>query len=210
MPLLSKLSLRLKSEPSSKRWSSSPFKSGTHTHTYSASLWHEISRKDKNRSEEGKIPTLIFSALPSTPSPSDMKHYKCKLCHCGFHNKSHLNRHLESVHKDARPYPCPFPNCDSSFKRRDNMVQHMLTHKGKRKAPLSLCARPPDTQLLPPPLELRPTLPARHLQAVFDRGTIQSEYVILPQPTLAPLSPTLFEMDAEMRKRLDRSLDLFR
>ena len=51
--------------------------------------------------------------------------FKCNLCTEEFVNKSNLNCHVNSSHKELTPYSCP--RCYKGFARKDNMKRHLAT-----------------------------------------------------------------------------------
>ena len=51
--------------------------------------------------------------------------FKCNLCTEEFVNKSNLNRHVNSSHKELTPYSCP--RCCKGFARKDNMKRNLGT-----------------------------------------------------------------------------------
>ncbi|KAF8602315.1 hypothetical protein BDV93DRAFT_444416, partial [Ceratobasidium sp. AG-I] len=68
-----------------------------------------------NTAGEGDILTRMFA---------------CTVDGCGkcFHRGEHLKRHIRSIHTNERPHSCPEPDCQKTFSRHDNLIQHMKTH----------------------------------------------------------------------------------
>ena len=46
---------------------------------------------------------------------------------------------LEEVKKGLRPFRCPWPSCESAFKKKHHLRQHYCIHTGERKYQCSYC-----------------------------------------------------------------------
>ena len=49
---------------------------------------------------------------------------RCELCGKNFTKQSRLTAHIDSIHNNIRPFPCP--HCDKAFKARLHLENHML------------------------------------------------------------------------------------
>jgi len=56
-----------------------------------------------------------------------------------FANKANLQRHVENVHENHRPYPCPFTECSKAFKQPGHLQDHLATHAPVRTSLPSAC-----------------------------------------------------------------------
>lgn len=57
----------------------------------------------------------------------DKEIYICKICSKPFPSKSRAKRHY-ITHTDYKPFKCGNVNCNKTFSRRDNMLQHERMH----------------------------------------------------------------------------------
>ena len=60
------------------------------------------------------------------------KRFPCKHAGCSqtFSTSGHLSRHMK-IHSGEKPHVCFIQNCQSSFARKDNMMQHFAAHRKK-------------------------------------------------------------------------------
>ncbi|XP_076094611.1 uncharacterized protein LOC143065128 [Mytilus galloprovincialis] len=61
--------------------------------------------------------------------PEEQQTFQCTLCSYKSIRKEHLVRHVNNVHTDHRPFLCDI--CGQSFKRKDALSQHKITHVDK-------------------------------------------------------------------------------
>jgi len=72
----------------------------------------------------------IMLALQHFEEKNEEPHtYHCSLCTYKSIRKEHLVRHINNVHTDHRPFLCDI--CGQSFKRKDALSQHKITHVDK-------------------------------------------------------------------------------
>lgn len=57
-----------------------------------------------------------------------MKRHKCKICGEGFRYPREVRRHHSDIHEPGETHDCPIPECDRTFKRKDNMLRHQRKH----------------------------------------------------------------------------------
>ena len=52
----------------------------------------------------------------------------CELCHHSFSTKGNLKNHISTIHKNIRPFKCPYENCDKSYSNKSRLDVHIRTH----------------------------------------------------------------------------------
>jgi len=50
-----------------------------------------------------------------------------------------LKIHIKNVHCDDRPFRCDHKGCDSAFKQKENLKEHMLRHTQKKNFVCLVC-----------------------------------------------------------------------
>ena len=64
--------------------------------------------------------------------------FKCNDCNGGFPSRSHLNRHVESVHREMKPFECNI--CTTSFLKKGGLKRHIESvHDGKKLSKCNIC-----------------------------------------------------------------------
>ena len=53
------------------------------------------------------------------------KPYECNNCSAAFPTKSHLNKHIASVHEEKKPFQCS--TCDFSFSEKGKLKRHIAS-----------------------------------------------------------------------------------
>ena len=70
------------------------------------------------------------------------KPFKCEHCEKAFALRSDLARHVSTRHRVGQPeFRCTFKRCDTPFKRKDNLLQHMRDVHGKQNREADLVSR---------------------------------------------------------------------
>lgn len=61
----------------------------------------------------------------------------CELCDRTFAKLKYLRKHIRELHENATPFVCL--TCSKRFKRKANLVEHELIHKGEYLAKCNIC-----------------------------------------------------------------------
>jgi hypothetical protein len=77
---------------------------------------------------DGSLDALV-AATSTEDKENHLPRHVCGQPGCGkvFPSKSRLQRHMV-IHTGAKPFSCLYPDCERTFSRRDNMLQHYRTH----------------------------------------------------------------------------------
>lgn len=68
-----------------------------------------------------------------------IKDYHCDQCPSAFTTGTELKIHIKNVHCDERPFKCDHKGCDSAFKQKENLKEHMLRHTQKKNFVCVVC-----------------------------------------------------------------------
>lgn len=68
-----------------------------------------------------------------------IKDYHCDQCPSAFTTGTELKIHIKNVHCDERPFKCEHKGCDSAFKQKENLKEHMLRHTQKKNFVCVVC-----------------------------------------------------------------------
>lgn len=68
-----------------------------------------------------------------------IKDYHCDQCPSAFTTGTELKIHIKNVHCDERPFRCEHKGCDSAFKQKENLKEHMLRHTQKKNYVCVVC-----------------------------------------------------------------------
>lgn len=68
-----------------------------------------------------------------------IKDYHCDQCPSAFTTGTELKIHIKNVHCEERPFKCEHKGCDSAFKQKENLKEHMLRHTQKKNFVCVVC-----------------------------------------------------------------------
>lgn len=68
-----------------------------------------------------------------------IKDYHCDQCPSAFTTGTELKIHIKNVHCEERPFKCDHKGCDSAFKQKENLKEHMLRHTQKKNFVCVVC-----------------------------------------------------------------------
>lgn len=68
-----------------------------------------------------------------------IKDYHCDQCPSAFTTGTELKIHIKNVHCEDRPFKCDHKGCESAFKQKENLKEHMLRHTQKKNFVCVVC-----------------------------------------------------------------------
>ncbi|EGF83546.1 hypothetical protein BATDEDRAFT_22333 [Batrachochytrium dendrobatidis JAM81] len=92
----------------------------------------EYSKKQLQSYQSQSPNSQTLTPRTSTPVSSGKRRFPCRdpTCDQTFSTSGHLSRHMK-LHTGELPHVCPILYCESMFSRRDNMMQHYVSHQRK-------------------------------------------------------------------------------
>ncbi|XP_055942696.1 gastrula zinc finger protein XlCGF8.2DB-like [Argiope bruennichi] len=85
---------------------------------------------------EGSLCQREFQPKPYHSVPTDVKVWKCNVCHIVLKTKYNLKRHMQ-IHEGEKTHRCDF--CEKSFHQKSNLQIHVKTHTGDKPFPCDVC-----------------------------------------------------------------------
>ncbi|XP_074647917.1 uncharacterized protein LOC141903614 [Tubulanus polymorphus] len=95
-------------------------------------LRFEQSLRDENNADYSESDVINLTA--------DERPYKCEVCFKGFKEMAIRRAHM-LTHSYVRNFPCPYENCDHSFKTKGSLKRHIRRHTGERPFKCRECGR---------------------------------------------------------------------
>lgn len=77
-------------------------------------------RTDSPQTERQKHGTSSFH--------TDSRHLQCEICSKTLSSKQNLKEHL-NIHSGNKPYACPYPNCQGTFRQTSQLSNHKKMHR---------------------------------------------------------------------------------
>lgn len=81
----------------------------------------------------------FWNTVLSPPDPKPQpKEFACPRCHATFKTNSNMQKHVRTVHENARPFKCD--QCDAAYGHKNLLVEHVRTrHNGERPFECTTC-----------------------------------------------------------------------
>lgn len=102
-----------------------------------------------------------------------IKDYHCDQCPSAFTTGTELKIHIKNVHCEDRPFRCDHKGCDSAFKQKENLKEHMLRHTQKKNFVCVVCDKGEKAQF---PLLSISTL--HLLSAFYNNSSLKAHQII--------------------------------
>lgn len=78
--------------------------------------------------------------MESTTSKTESS-YMCPECNKPFSTNGNLKNHIQTIHKNIRPYKCPFENCTKEYSNQSRLDVHIRTHTGTKPFICPVCSK---------------------------------------------------------------------
>ena len=65
----------------------------------------------------------------------------CKICQKNFSTNVNLRNHILTIHKNIRPFQCPFPGCNKKYTIQSRLQFHLKIHSGKKQFICPFCSK---------------------------------------------------------------------
>ena len=72
---------------------------------------------------------------------SSEEEFLCKKCNKLFSTKGNLQKHIDTIHENYRPFKCTFPNCTKQYGCESNLIIHERTHTGIKPFVCNICQK---------------------------------------------------------------------
>ena len=80
----------------------------------------------------------LSSSLPSSPLTLL---FICPQCHKSFSTKGNMKNHIQTIHKNIRPFKCPYPSCKKEYSNQSRLDVHIRTHTGSKPFMCPICSK---------------------------------------------------------------------
>ena len=65
----------------------------------------------------------------------------CQICQKKFSTNVNLKNHILTIHKNIRPFECPFPGCKKTYTIQSRLQFHLKIHSGKKQYICPFCSK---------------------------------------------------------------------
>ena len=92
--------------------------------------------EQKNQNKINSKQKLFFSFTENS-----LNNKFCQICQKKFSTNVNLRNHILTIHKNIRPYVCPFPGCQKTYTIQSRLQFHFKSHSGKKQYICTYCSK---------------------------------------------------------------------
>lgn len=68
-------------------------------------------------------------------------HFTCPECNKSFSTNGNMKNHILTIHKNIRPFKCPFEDCKKEYSNQSRLDVHIRTHTGAKPFICPVCSK---------------------------------------------------------------------